>query len=156
MKLIVAVNNKGTIGRHGKLPWKCKADLQHFKQMTMGGCLIVGKATWEDSLKHLKLKGRKIYVVGQGYLTLGQAVRDAIKASDDLLDDVWVIGGASIYNQLAPLCDELHMSVINNNDDGDTYWSVPQNYRGVLFTYNFEEDADSTKEVGQASGDTIA
>lgn len=108
MKLIVCVNNLGYIGKDGKLPWHNPEDLKHFKEKTMGQKLLVGRVTYENMPK---LKGREMLVVGRGYLTLNEALAQ---------NPDWVIGGASIYQQTQHLCDEYHISHINNNDEGDT------------------------------------
>lgn len=108
MKLIIAINNKNYIGKDGKLFWRSSGDLKHFKEKTMGQKLLVGRTTYENMPK---LEGREMLVVGTGYLTL----EEALAKNPD-----WVIGGASIYKQTQHLCDEYHISHINNNDDGDT------------------------------------
>jgi dihydrofolate reductase len=110
MKMILAINKKMYIGLDGDLPWKrnCSADLKHFKKLTMGGKLMVGRVTYENLPK---LKGRTLIVVGEGYNTLQEAL--------DQKPD-WVIGGKSLYESTVHLCNELHISVINDETIGDT------------------------------------
>jgi dihydrofolate reductase len=147
MKLIVAMNYKGYIGRAGELMWKSSEDFKHFKKMTMGGILIVGSTTFEKDLKGRSLPGRTTLVVGGKYLTLGEAVRRAITEQQfhpyggpdgRTKREIWVIGGSSIYEQLAPLCDEAHVSLINDNQIGDVTFKLPPDFRGKIITYNFE------------------
>lgn len=153
MKLIVAVNNGSYIGKDGKLMWRCKADLQHFKTLTMGGVLIVGATTFTNDLRGKQLPGRKTYVVGKDYMRLSEAVREAVhwqtfiarNSSGCDVDGpqyptIWVIGGSSIYKQLLPLCDEIHMSVINDDSEGDVKFEVPADYRGKVTKYHFEPE----------------
>lgn len=137
MKLIVAVNNLGVIGNEGTIPWHSKADFKHFKNLTMGGALICGSNTFETCLGGKQLPGRSTYIVGKDYESLWTAVR---RAYDDYTDNIWVIGGSSIYKQLLPLCDEIYISHINNDSPGDTFFEIPKNYRGKIFNYNFDED----------------
>jgi dihydrofolate reductase len=150
MRLIVSTNRKGYIGKNGGLLCKSKEDMKHFKNTTMGGILIVGKTTYEKDLKGRPLKGRELVVVGEGYYTLFEAVEKAIKlswqgsevtmAAEIAKVPIWVIGGGSIYKQLVHLCEEIHLSIINNYDEGDVKFEIPTNYHGKVVIYNFEED----------------
>jgi dihydrofolate reductase len=124
MKLIVAINNLGYIGKEDKMLWQCKDDLKHFKHMTLGKKLLVGRKTFENLPP---LKDREMLVVGTGYLTLEEALDK---------DPDWVIGGASIYRQTHHLCEEFHISKINNNDVGDIKFPDIE-MDGQIFYYNF-------------------
>lgn len=165
MKLIVAVNNHGYIGKNGELMWKCKADLKHFKQLTIDCGIIVGRTTYEKCLGGKKLPNRKHYIVTTDPLThaipdedfvvgtLGAVVEEAMV--DNYLNcckEIWVIGGAEIYNQLVHLCSEIHISHINNNDVGDVKFEVPANYRGEVVHYYFEEDGRDPTETKSIKG----
>ena len=124
MKLIVAINDLGYIGKDGKMLWHCKDDLKHFKYMTLGKKLIVGRTTFENLPP---LKDRELLVVGTGHLTL----EEALERNPD-----WVIGGASIFKQTAQLCDEFHISKIKNKDIGDIMFPEIE-MDGQIFYYNF-------------------
>lgn len=129
MKAIIAINKKGYIGKDDKLPWKCKEDLKHFKNLTMGCKLLVGRVTYESLPK---LKGREMIVVGKGYNTLEQALE---KKPD------WIIGGKRIYESTIHLCEELHISEINDDTIGDT--KAPnfiKNFSGRKIIYKFDID----------------
>lgn len=128
MKLIVAVNNKGYIGLNDSLPWRCSEDLKHFKEKTMGCKLLVGRKTFEAMPP---LKGRELIVVGKGYHTM----EEALAKNPD-----WVIGGASIYEQLAPYCNEFHISDINDDTIGDTMLPAINMSHIKLYKYYFEPD----------------
>ena len=107
MKAIIAKNLKGFIGKDGGLPWKCKADLEHFKTLTMGAKLLVGRKTFE---KLPALPGRELIVVGTGYHTL----QEALSQKPD-----WVIGGKQLYESTMHLLTGLHISIINDRTIGD-------------------------------------
>jgi len=123
--LIVAVNNFGYIGLDGKIPWYCREDLKHFKALTLNQSLMVGRTTFEQLPP---LRDREIIVVGQGYHTLDEAL--ALKPD-------WVIGGAKLYTSTIHLCDEIHVSRINNDLIGDTIFTIPEDYKGKIFEYKF-------------------
>lgn len=148
MKAIVAINNQNYIGKDGKLLWKCKEDFKHFKSMTMGGILIVGAVTFEKDLNSKVLSGRDMIVIGSKirnpeYHSLYEGVMKAIMMSMANKGDrreIWLIGGQSIYEQLLPMCDEVHISVINDDQVGDRKFVLPASYKGNVITYSFEPD----------------
>lgn len=127
MKAIIALNKKGVIGNKGKLPWRSKTDLQHFKRLTEGCSCIVGRKTAE---KLPKLKNRALYVASST-----NSIESIMKFEPD-----WVIGGAEMYRQLLPLCSEIHVSLINDDSDGDTTFKIPKSLRDRCIYYNFDID----------------
>lgn len=163
MKLIVAVNKLGYIGKEGKMLWHSSDDLKHFKKLTMNGTLIVGKRTFEDCLDSVQLPGRATLVVGTGQYTKTTDAEIHAPAGEDYLTpaeamdcvclgnnaelcgnpdwpykESWVIGGKQIYDLFVHFCDEIHMSLINDDQVGDVKWEVPNDYRGKVFYYEFE------------------
>jgi len=128
MKAIIATNDSWTIGLNNKLPWRCREDLAHFKKMTMGCKLMVGRVTYESMPP---LKGREIIVVGKGYNTL----EEALSQKPD-----WVIGGKRLYESTLHLCSEFHVSFIDNKASGDTDFPSLKEFGGKFFIYNFKED----------------
>jgi dihydrofolate reductase len=112
MKLIMSINRAGIIGDNSVLPWHSTEDLKFFKSMTLGTKCLVGRTTFESLPV---LPGRELIVVGKGYHTLEEALE---KAPD------WVIGGKSIYEQTLELCDEFHISIIENTERGDTHFDL--------------------------------
>ena len=115
--MIVACDRNGAIGKDGDLPWKQSTDLQHFKQVTMGSNLIMGRKTW-DSLPGM-LPGRAHYVLSRGEVD-GVEVIDLDKA---LETDGWVRGGGEIYELFLPHVEELHRTIIDARvSDADTHF----------------------------------
>lgn len=129
---IVAVNNLGFIGKDNQLMWHSSEDLKHFKNMTKDSVVIMGRKTFE-SLNKKPLPNRINLVVGSDYLSLNDALDEARKHDKP----IWVIGGASIYQQTNHLCSEVHVSVINDNQEGDTKFSL-DGYIGDIYYYYFE------------------
>lgn len=130
MKMIIAINKKRIIGRGNTLPWRSPEDLKHFKAMTMGCTCLVGRKTFEALPP---LKGRTLVVLGSGegqYKSIDEAM------SAHKID--WVIGGKTVYEQTLLLCDELHLSFIDNDSDGDVTAPDFFSYNGEVFTYNFQ------------------
>ena len=115
--MIVACDRNGAIGKDGDLPWRQSTDLQHFKKVTMGSNLIMGRKTW-DSLPGM-LPGRTHYVLSRGEVE-GVEVIGFDKALDM---DGWVIGGGEIYKLFLPHVDQLHRTIIDARvADADTHF----------------------------------
>ena len=126
ISLIVALSSNRVIGLDNKMPWHLSADLKRFKQITMGNPIIMGRKTFESIGK--PLPGRSNIIISHntdyqqdGCLVFGSldaALRHACMESAR----VFVIGGASLYEALLPLADELYLTEIQQEFAGDTFF----------------------------------
>lgn len=121
--LVAAVSLNGVIGANGKLPWHLPEDLRHFKNLTLGHPVIMGRRTWESLGK--PLPGRENIVVSRkaGFEAPGASVAATIEAAIALCTGepaAFVIGGAEIYAAALPLADGLVLTEIHENYEGDT------------------------------------
>jgi dihydrofolate reductase len=121
--LVVALARNGVIGARGKLPWHLPEDLQHFKRLTLGHPVIMGRRTWESLGR--PLPGRENIVVTRRpvYEATGASVASSVPAAIALCTGeavVFVIGGAEIYAAALPLADGLVMTEIDRDYEGDT------------------------------------
>jgi dihydrofolate reductase len=121
--LVVAVAANGIIGAGGKLPWHLPEDLKHFKRVTLGHPVIMGRRTWE-SLPGA-LPGRENIVVTRqaGYDAAGAAVVSSLQAALALCADearVFVIGGEQLFAEALPLAAGLVVTEIQRDYAGDT------------------------------------
>lgn len=125
--LIYARSRNGVIGRAGTLPWHLPEDMAHFKQVTAGCPVIMGRKTW-DSLppRFRPLPGRtNIVVTRQPHWQAPGALRAASLSEAIALcadePQAWVIGGAEIYAQAMPLADSAEITEIDADFDGDSF-----------------------------------
>ena len=123
--LVAAVASNGIIGAKGQLPWRLPEDLKHFKRLTMGHPIIMGRRTWE-SLKG-PLPGRDNIVVTRtpGYDARGAAVATSLEAALALCfgeSVVFVIGGRQLFAESLPIAAGLVMTEIYRDYEGDTYF----------------------------------
>lgn len=119
MKLIIARSLDNVIGivKDGEhtLPWHCPEDMAYFKEQTSGGCVIMGRNTWDSiPAKFRPLPNRTNLVVTTKSDELPGAAKfdpteDNIKA---LPENTWVIGGSQIYKLMLPWVDEIHITTI--------------------------------------------
>lgn len=127
LHLIYARAANGVIGRDNKLPWHLAEDMAHFKQLTRGCPVVMGRKTW-DSLppRFRPLPGRTNIVVTRqaGWQADGAHRAGSLAEALALCDasqTVWVIGGAQIYAEALPLADRLEVTEIDQTFDGDAY-----------------------------------
>ena len=131
VNLIFARAANGVIGKDGHMPWHLPEDLAHFKRLTSGCPVVMGRKTW-DSLppKFRPLPGRINVVVtrqerwSQNGALRAQNLRDALLICEQIqpaVEHVWVIGGAQIYAQALPLADVVEVTEIERDYAGDAY-----------------------------------
>ena len=128
--LIYARAANGVIGKNGALPWHLAEDMAHFKQLTQGSAVIMGRKTW-DSLppRFRPLPGRTNIVVTRQSDWQADGARRASSLADavaqcDGEQTVWVIGGAQIYAEALSLADCVEVTEIAQDFDGDAYAPV--------------------------------
>ena len=124
--LIVAVAHNNVIGAGNTIPWYCPADLQYFKRTTMGTPVLMGRKTYE-SLKIKPLPGRQNIIItrDKGFQAEGCDVVNSIDSGLQLTRDkerVFVIGGENIYKQILDRADELYITYVDVEVEGDRYF----------------------------------
>jgi dihydrofolate reductase len=125
--MIFARAANGVIGRDNTIPWRLPEDMAHFKRLTTGWPVIMGRKTW-DSLppKFRPLPGRANIVITRQADWKDTGAATASSLADALAlcaasDEVWIIGGAQIYAQAMPLAERIEVTEIAENFDGDAY-----------------------------------
>jgi dihydrofolate reductase len=146
--LIAAVAANGIIGAKGQLPWSLPQDLQHFKRLTLGHPVIMGRRTWE-SLKG-PLPGRDNIVVSAspGYEAPGAAVAGSLAGALALCAGeplAFVIGGSRLFEESLPLADGLVLTEIGRDYPGDTWFPSYDRSRWKEAQRERHEAADGTK-----------
>lgn len=123
--LVVAVARNGVIGRDNALPWRLPAELAHFKRVTMGHPVVMGRRTYESIGK--PLPGRKNIVVTHNRAfeapgcTVVTSLEEAWKAADGA-DEVCVIGGTTLFAETLPAADVIHLTEVEAEVEGDTWF----------------------------------
>lgn len=124
MVIVAAVANNGVIGKDNALPWHLPEDLRHFKALTSGHAVIMGRKTWESLPARFRpLPGRHNIVVTRNpaYAAPGATVVASLEEALRLDIDAtaFVIGGAELYAHALPLADRLELTEIDADIDGD-------------------------------------
>lgn len=122
VSMIVAASENNVIGRDGDMPWRLSADLKHFKALTLGHTIIMGRKTWE-SIGRL-LPGRTTVIVTRqaDFQVAGAIVVNSFAASlaatED--DEPFVVGGAEIYQLALPQVSKIFLTRVHATIEGDT------------------------------------
>ena len=129
IEMVVAVAENGIIGKDGDMPWRLPSDLKHFKQVTMGCPIIMGRATW-DSIGR-PLPGRLNVVISRSTPELPSGVigvnapEAALAACADA-ETIMIIGGGQIYKLFEPMASRVHLTQVHATPDGDTSFALQQ------------------------------
>lgn len=123
--LVVAVASNGVIGRDGKLPWRLPEDLKHFKQLTLGHPIIMGRRTWESLPQALPGRDNIVVTRQAGYEAPGAAVANSLQGALALCIGepvVFVIGGSALFEESLPIAAGIVMTEIHRDYEGDTWF----------------------------------
>jgi dihydrofolate reductase len=126
LTLVAAYADNRVIGDHGRIPWHLSEDFAHFKATTMGGVLVMGRATY-DSIGR-PLPGRTTIVVtrdpdwsAEGVLVT-HSLEEALDVAATRPGEVFVVGGGQVYEQALPLATHQVLTEVHLSPDGDAFY----------------------------------
>lgn len=127
IKMIVAHDKNRVIGKDNKMPWHFSKDLQYFKKMTLNQNVLMGSRTLESIISYL---GKPLPERNTILLTSRKAVEydcEVVNSVEEALDkykeeDLFIAGGRSVYEQFLPYADQLYITFIDKEYEGDTYF----------------------------------
>lgn len=125
--LIAAVARNGVIGSNNALPWHLPEDLKHFKQLTTGNVVIMGRKTWESLPERFRPLPDRLNVVVTRNADYAAAGATVVHALEDALKvgagkTAFIIGGAELYVHALPLALRLELTEIDADIEGDAYF----------------------------------
>jgi dihydrofolate reductase len=121
--LVAAVAANGIIGANGKLPWHIPEELKHFKKLTLGHPVIMGRRTWESLKGPLPQRENIVVTRRPGYEAPGAAVATSLDAALALCIGeplAFVIGGTQLFEQALPIAAGMVLTEIERDYEGDT------------------------------------
>lgn len=121
IKIIVAVSNNGVIGKDNKLLWRQSEDLKRFKSLTLNQKVVMGRKTFESIGK--PLPNRENFILTRQKIEVaGCEILHTIEEVLEIDGDVIIIGGGEIYQEFINISDEIYLTKIDCEIEGDTYF----------------------------------
>jgi dihydrofolate reductase len=124
ISIIAAIDINGLIGKSNHLPWSIKEDLAHFRETTMGHPVVMGWNTWKSIGKPLDGRTNVVLTHNNSIQFPGIIIVNSIEQviEDFSSEEIFIIGGASVFQQFLPYADKMYLSRINHTFEGDTYF----------------------------------
>ena len=128
LSIIVAIAENGVIGRNNTLPWTLPGDLIHFKEITMGKPIVMGRKTYESIGQPLPGRNNIVVTRDKNFSPKGVTIvhdltsavdKGYLVASKNGVGEVMVIGGANIFKKTLPLANRLYVSEVHSDIEGD-------------------------------------
>jgi dihydrofolate reductase len=142
LAIIAAIGKNRVIGKNGKLPWHISADLKRFKRLTTGHTVLMGRRTFESLGR--PLPGRRNVVLSSRPASGAETFTSIPGALEALAteDTVYIIGGAQLYAAFLDRADELNLTLVDREVDGDAYFPEYEHLIGTRFRIVRREDHD--------------
>ena len=145
ISIIVAASENDVIGRQGELPWRLSDDLKHFKAITMGKPIVMGRKTWESIGRPLPGRQNIVITRQRGFVAEGcdvvASLDDAITAAGDV-NEIVVIGGSQVYALALPLAERLYITRVHADVEGDASFPAVDATRFCLVADEHHEADD--------------
>jgi len=123
--LVVAVSSNWVIGQNNKLLWHLPNDLRHFKNITTGGTIIMGRKTFESIGKPLPNRVTIVISTQKDFDAKGAIVVNSLELALEKCkhkDEVFIVGGGEIYKVALPIAQQIYLTQVQQSFDGDTYF----------------------------------
>ncbi|WMS85750.1 type 3 dihydrofolate reductase [Pleionea litopenaei] len=125
ISLVCAMANDRVIGLKNQMPWHLPIDLQHFKSVTMGKPIVMGRKTFESIGRPLPGRRNIIITRNKDYAADGIEIVNSLESALELLSsepEIMITGGGNVYSQALPLADRLYLTFIDLNTQGDAFF----------------------------------
>jgi dihydrofolate reductase len=125
ISIIVAMDDNGVIGAGGTLPWHLSSDLKHFKSITMGKPIVMGRKTYESIERPLPGRENIIVTRDKNYIAEGCIVLhslDAVYAHCCNNDEIMIMGGADLYTKTLDKASRIYMTEVHTDVNGDVFF----------------------------------
>ena len=150
IRMIVARSKNGVIGKDNDLIWKIPEDLKYFKRVTTGKDVLMGRKTYESIGRPLPNRRNLILSREKSLSIDGCLIYNRIDEVISIFSDIFVIGGSEVYKMMLPHADEIYITQIDKEFEGDTYfddldqnrWKLESSVKGEEckdFDYYFQK-----------------
>lgn len=144
ISMICAVGKNKGIGFENKLLWYLPGDLKHFKKTTMGHCVIMGQNTFESIGKALPGRKNIVLSLDPNYKAknceVSNNLEEIVKRYKDSEEEVFIIGGASIYKQFIKYAKKLYLNLVDDSPRADTFFPDYSEFNKVISESEIQEE----------------
>jgi dihydrofolate reductase len=137
LSMIVAVDESRAIGKNNRLLWNIKEDLKHFKDLTTGHVIIMGENTYHSIGRPLPNRTMVVVTLNQDLELPGCFVAHSLEealavARREEKEEIFVVGGASIYKQFLPMIERLYLTLVSGKHEADTYFPDYSDFKKII------------------------
>ncbi|EKD58542.1 MAG: hypothetical protein ACD_56C00106G0008 [uncultured bacterium] len=137
ISIICAIAENRAIGKNNQLLWHIPEDFKHFKNITSGHVIIMGKKTFESIGKPLPNRTNIVVTRDKNFsaegIIVANSVEEAInKAKEIEKEEIFIIGGGQIYQQAMNMADKLYLTVVEGIFDADTFFPEYSEFKNVV------------------------
>lgn len=160
VSIIAAMDRKRGIGKENRIPWHIKEDLVHLKSLTLGQVVVLGRKSYDSMVGYYNKTGRpmpgKLYIVvtrdkdykpARENATVVHSLEEAISFARSHLaklgdaGEVFVVGGAQIFQQAINLADKLYLTIVEGEYDADTFFPEYPEFKKIISEEKRESDS---------------
>lgn len=157
--LVAAIGDNNVIGRDGQLPWRLKSDLKHFRALTIGKPVVMGRKTYESIGKPLPGRTNIVLTKDLGLVVPGGVLANSLDAAMSFarrdaerrgVDEIMVIGGGDVFERILPTANRLEITHVHASPEGDAFFPriQPGDWREVKrVSYPAGPDDDAAFDV---------
>ncbi|GAA0369232.1 dihydrofolate reductase [Bacillus horti] len=132
ISMIACSSQNGVIGQDNDMPWHLPEDLKFFKKTTLGHTVVMGRKTFESIGKPLPQRRNIIITRSKDFLPEGCEVMHSVEEVLQVEGDIFITGGAQLYEQFLPHADRIYLTVIHEDIEGDTFFpSLDQSWEVI-------------------------
>ena len=143
LTMIFACDMNNAIGKDGDLPWRQSTDLQHFKKITLGGTIVMGRKTWESLPGRLPDRRHLVMTRGNREDVDTITYQEVLELSKE--EEIFIIGGGEIYTLFLPHVNKIHRTIIHCKvENADTF--APEINSEIFKVSNSEMVPKSAKD----------
>lgn len=132
------------IGRNNKLLWNIPDDLKHFKKITTGHAVIMGRKTFESIGRPLPNRANIIITRDKNFKAAGciiyHSLDEALDFAKQKNEEIFIIGGGQIYEQALPYADKLYLTIIDDEPKADTFFPDYLKFKNIISEENKKYD----------------
>ena len=139
INLVVAVSENNVIGDKGKLPWHIPEDMRRFKDLTVGNIVVMGRKTYEslpDKYRPLPNRINIVITRNENYseknIIIANSLESALEKAKKLNKEIFIIGGAQIFEQGVKYADKLYLTIVKGNFEGDAFFPDYSEFKKIV------------------------